>query len=161
MGVSGAGGAIPLNRQLPLAWRPRQARIVVYALVAAVVVTMLVLAVILPENWRLTDRLLMVAFGGVLAWALSLLARPRITATTTGLTVVNLIRTRVLTWPEIIDARMPDGEPWVSIDLTDGTCLPAMGIQSADGARAWENLAELRGLVTELGESPGPDQTSD
>ncbi|MDS1269447.1 PH domain-containing protein [Lipingzhangella sp. LS1_29] len=149
------------HSRLPVTWRPRQARIVVYALIVAAVTTMVVLAVILPDNWQLTDRLLMVAFGGVLGWAMSLLARPKIVATQSGLTVVNLVRTRVLAWPEIIDARMPEGEPWVSVDIADGTCLPAMGIQSADGQRAWEHLAQLRTMIAEWGEASAPEDTPD
>ncbi|MDT0301122.1 PH domain-containing protein [Streptomonospora wellingtoniae] len=134
-------------------------RIVGYALAALVVVTMTALAAVLPDQWRLSDRVGLVAIGAVGAGVLHLLARPRLEATETRVTVVNSIRTHVLEWPEIIDARMPTGEPWPTVDLADGSTLGVMGIQSNDGARAREALEDFQRLLHTRGEAqePGPE----
>jgi hypothetical protein len=42
---------------------------------------------------------------------------------------------------------MPPGAPWVTLDLADGTAVPAMGIQASDGGRARLALRELRALI--------------
>ncbi|MCY9782882.1 PH domain-containing protein [Nocardiopsis sp. EMB25] len=141
---------------LPRTWRPRAVRIVAYGMGLLVVATMVVLTVILPEDWRLQDRVLLVMLGLVIAAGLHLLARPRLVAAEHNVTVVNGIRTHVLAWPEIVDIRMPVGEPWPSVDLSDGTTLAVMGIQSADGERARRDLEEFRAMLHERGEAPEP-----
>ncbi|MFD0775396.1 PH domain-containing protein, partial [Streptomonospora algeriensis] len=105
----------------------------------------------------LSDRLGLVVLGAAGAGGLHLLARPRLQATETRVTVVNSIRTHVLEWPEIIDARMPVGEPWPTIDLADGSTLAVMGIQSNDGDRARNALADFRLLLRTRGEADEPD----
>ncbi|NYE48656.1 hypothetical protein HDA32_003776 [Spinactinospora alkalitolerans] len=142
--------------ELPVTWRPRNMRVVAYGLAALSLVTMAVLAVIMPPEWGLQDRVLLFLFGVLCVGVLHLLARPRVAATEEGVTVVNCIRTHVLVWPEIIDVRMPVGEPWPTIDLADGSTLAAMGIQSNDGALAERNLARFQVLLHERGEAEEP-----
>ncbi|WP_306368889.1 PH domain-containing protein [Nocardiopsis sp. CC223A] len=142
----------------PRVWRPRAVRVVAYGLGLLIVATMVVLASILPGDWRFTDRLLLVGVGLAIAATLHLLARPRLVAARDGVTVVNGIRTHVLSWAEIVDVRMPEGEPWPSVDLSDGTTLAVMGIQSADGDRARADLAEFRELLRRRGEAEEPDR---
>ncbi|MDA0565373.1 PH domain-containing protein [Streptomonospora sp. S1-112] len=141
---------------LPVTWRPRNMRIVGYGLAAVIMATMVALAVVLPADWRLADRLGLVALGLVGVGVMHLLARPRLTATETRVTVVNSIRTHVLEWPEIVDARMPVGEPWPSLDLTDGSTLAVMGVQSNDGDLARANLAQFQALLRHRGEAQEP-----
>ncbi|MUL40869.1 PH domain-containing protein [Streptomonospora sp. PA3] len=131
-------------------------RIVGYGLAALIVATMVVLAVVLPPDWRLSDRLGLVGLGAVGAGVLHLLARPRLVAAEDRVTVVNCIRTHVLEWPEIIDARMPVGEPWPTIDLADGSTLAVLGIQSNDGDHARTALADFRRLLHTRGEAEEP-----
>lgn len=145
------------ERGLPRTWRPRRARAVLFVLASATLATMVVLAAILPGNWTGADRLGIVLFGGACATGMWFLSRPRITATAERLTVVNIVRTWVLTWPEIIDVHMPDGEPWPTLDLADGTAIVAMGIQRSDGPRAETDLADLVAMVHERGEAEEPD----
>jgi hypothetical protein len=145
-----------MHDQLPRTWRPRTARLVLGLLAALTVGTMTVLAFILPMDWTIVDRLGVILFGGVCALGMWFLARGRITATEEGLRVVNIVRTWVLTWPEVVDVRMPEGEPWPTIDLADGTSIVAMGIQRSDGPRAETELAALRELVHTYGEAQEP-----
>ncbi|NYH54319.1 hypothetical protein HNR06_003908 [Nocardiopsis arvandica] len=141
---------------LPRTWRPRSVRWVAYGLALLIVATLTVLAVIMPGEWGPMDRFLMVGMGLVIAAALHLLARPRLVAAEEGVTVVNSIRTHVLSWAEVVDIRMPAGEPWPSVDLSDGTTLAVMGIQSADGELARRGLAEFRALLHDRGEAQEP-----
>ncbi len=141
--------------QLPATWRPRTMRVVAYALAVIIMATMGALAVLLP-GWGPPDRVGLIALGLVGVFVLHLLARPRLTAAPDRVTVVNSIRTHVLEWAEIVDVRMPLGEPWPTIDLSDGTTLAVMGIQSNDGARATAALAEFQALLRGRGEAPEP-----
>ncbi|RNL86638.1 PH domain-containing protein [Halostreptopolyspora alba] len=138
-------------------WRPRNVRIVAYGLAGLVMVTMVALAVVLPERFLVTDRIGLVLLGGVGVGVLHLLGRPRLVATEHRVTVVNSIRTHVLEWPEIVDIRMPVGEPWPSMDLADGSTLAVMAIQSNDGERARAGLTEFRELLHDRGEADEPD----
>ena len=60
---------------------------------------------------------------------LVLLARPKVVADETGVTVVNIASSRRLAWAEILQVNLRPGDPWVFLNLSDGTSLPALGIQ--------------------------------
>jgi hypothetical protein len=90
-------------------------------------------------------------FFGVLA----LLSRPKVVADDEGVTVVNLTRTRRLAWAEILRVNLRSGDPWVFLDLSDGTSLPVLGIQPGIAkARAIEDARALRALAETLGTRP-------
>ncbi|WP_344971147.1 PH domain-containing protein [Salinactinospora qingdaonensis] len=131
-------------------------RVVGYGLAVLCMATMVTLAIILPETWRLQDRLGLVFLGLLLVGGLYLLTRPKVVVAESSVTVVNVIRTYVLEWAEIIDVRMPVGEPWPTVDLADGSTLAVMGIQSNDGALARSCLAQFRALLHERGEAQEP-----
>jgi hypothetical protein len=134
-------------------WRPRKARIIPYVLALVVVAGMVVLAVAMPPTWHLGDRLGLVFVGLLVAGVLHMLARSRITADDRGVTVVNGLRTHEYEWAEVLGVSMPEGAPWPTLDLADGSTLAAMGIQASDGDRAHRAVAELTELVHERGES--------
>ncbi|MGZ4460677.1 MAG: PH domain-containing protein, partial [Nocardioidaceae bacterium] len=64
--------------------------------------------------------------------------------------VVNGYRVRRYEWNEILGVTLRRGSPWAVIDLSDGTSIPAMGIQGSDGARATGQVKQLRTLVNRL-----------
>ncbi len=71
-----------------------------------------------------------------------------------GVTVVNLTTKRELAWAQVLRVNLRDGDPWVHLDLADGTSLPAMGIQpgiakdqAIRDARALRDLTETHGAV--------------
>ncbi|HEY8479897.1 MAG TPA: PH domain-containing protein [Spirillospora sp.] len=138
-------------------WRPRATRIVAYATAGVIMLVVIVLAVAVAPQFTLSDRLLIVAFGAFVAWILHMLARCRVVADETGLTVVNPFRTRRLAWPEVLDVTMAEGDPWPTLDLADGTTMSAMGINGAEKSRAARQLAELKALVRARGEAPDPN----
>ena len=75
------------------------------------------------------------------------LVRSRVVAETDRLVVVNGYRRREFEYAEVIDAHLPPGAPWVTLDLADGTAVSAMGIQGSDGGRAQAARRELRSVL--------------
>jgi hypothetical protein len=136
---------------LPVTWRPRLGRVVPYVLAVAALAGFVTVALILngegPSGARLLDRVLLVAFGVFVAFMLHRYGSVRVTADDEGLVVRNLLRSRRLEWAEVLNVRLAPGDPWVYLDLADGTSLAAMGIQGADGARGRAQAIELAALV--------------
>ncbi|WP_232384229.1 PH domain-containing protein [Actinomadura violacea] len=144
------------DRALPAVWRPRTTRVVAYTTAGVVVLGLAALAVVVAPQFKLFDRVLMVAFGMVVAWVLHMLARCRVTADDEGLTVVNAFNTRRLAWPEVLGVSMTEGDPWPTLDLADGTSIGAMGINGAEKALAARQVTELESLLRTRSETPDP-----
>lgn len=94
--------------------------------------------------------------AALLSGVLVLLSRPKVVADEDGVTVVNITRSRRLAWAEIVKVNLRPGDPWVFLDLSDGTSLPALGIQpgiaresAIRDARALRALADSRGTSAE------------
>jgi hypothetical protein len=140
---------------LPVTFRPTRTRAVLLSVgtVMFAVITAVALALEkLSPGERISFVLTAVLFFGVLA----LLSRPKVVADARGVTVVNLTRTRRLDWAEIVRVNLRPGDPWVFLDLSDGTSLPVLGIQpgiardhAIRDARALRLLAESRGTGTD------------
>jgi hypothetical protein len=98
---------------------------------------------------RFTDfeRATLLFFGVLILLLVHALIRSRVEARPEGLVVVNGYRRRDLAWEQILAVRLPPGAPWVTLDLADGTAVPAMGIQASDGGRARAAVRELRAIV--------------
>ena len=139
---------------LPHTWRPRKARIFCYAMAAVLMLTLSVVAVILPHDgastWNLPSRLGVVAVGIPIAAFLHRHADVRIIAREDGLEVVNLFRRHRLQWGEVLAVRLRRDDPWAYLDLSNGETLPAMGIQTSDGDAAPAAARQLARLVHEL-----------
>jgi hypothetical protein len=85
------------------------------------------------------------------------LTRSRVDARTEGVVVVNGFKRRDYEWSEILSITLRPGSPWAVLDLSDGTSVPAMGIQGSDGARATRQVRQLRGLVEANSRTPRND----
>ncbi len=133
----------------PTTFRPLWARRVIYPMAALVVVAMVGGALVLPGQFGLLDRISIVGVGVLGAAALHRLASVRVEVDEDGLTVVNLLRRRRLEYAEVLGVRLPQGEPWLVFDLSDGDSLPAMGVQGSDGAYAREQVRTIARLVEE------------
>jgi hypothetical protein len=96
---------------------------------------------------HLADRIGIALLAVPIAAVLLILARPRLSADDEGLTVVNLVRSRRLTWPEVVAVGMAETQSWASLDLADGTALPVLALQTADRARFQRGVGELRALI--------------
>jgi hypothetical protein len=132
---------------LPHTFRPRWARRVCYPVAVVVVVLLTAIALTLPERFRSADRFGIIAVGLLIAYGLHRLAAVRIKADENGLTVVNVVRRRRLEWAEVIAVRLNPADPWLTLDLSDGTEMAAMGIQGSDRAYARDQALALARLV--------------
>ncbi|GAB2908832.1 PH domain-containing protein [Streptomyces mayteni] len=142
-------GAVPA---LPVTFRPVLTRIVLLTIGAVVFGVLLLIALLLPEGLTatgtLSDRASLVASGAAVFGVTALLSRPRATADAEGLTVVNLTTKRRLAWAQIVRVTLRPGDPWVSLDLADGTVLAVMAIQpGVSRQRALADAKALRALA--------------
>ncbi|MER5617372.1 MULTISPECIES: PH domain-containing protein [unclassified Streptomyces] len=142
---------------LPVTFRPTRTRVVLLTVGAVMFVVITAVALTLEQlgpGERASFVFTALLFFGVLA----LLSRPKVVANEDGVTVVNLTRTRRLSWAEILRVNLRVGDPWVFLDLSDGTSMPALGIQpgiakqqAIRDARTLRALAESRGTGTDIG----------
>ncbi|MFJ7149784.1 PH domain-containing protein [Streptomyces sp. NPDC100445] len=128
---------------LPVTFRPGHTRAI---LLTAGVVILVVLSGIglLLEHLGPGSRLSFVVTGALIFWALAQLARIKVVADESGVTVVNIASKRRLAWAEILRVNLRPGDAWVFLDLSDGTSLPALGIQP--GIARQRAIADARAL---------------
>jgi hypothetical protein len=138
-------------RSLPASFRPLRGRVIAYAFAVLLVACLTVIAIALPTGGRtsfgLVDRLAIIGFGVAVAWFLHRMGSVRLDADEAGITVRNLFLRRRLDWAEVVGVRLASGDPWLQLDISDGTALSAMAIQNADGRRAHEAAMQLARLV--------------
>lgn len=111
---------------------PRRARVIALSLAVGILVLMVVLSVVVVGSTWL-DRIGYMLIGVLIAGFLYRQASVRAVPDQQGLLVRNLFLSRRLEWAEIVAVRLGDN-PWVQLDLADGTTLSVMGIQRSDGA---------------------------
>ncbi|MFK4147319.1 PH domain-containing protein [Streptomyces sp. NPDC004065] len=132
---------------LPVTFRPASTRVVL--LTAAVAIFGVIVTVgMLLEGVSPGERVSFVVTAALLSGVLLLLARPKVVAEDSGVTVVNITGRRTLEWAEIVQVNLRPGDPWVFLNLSDGTSLPALGIQPGIARRqALADARTLRALV--------------
>ena len=135
---------------LPVTFRPGRTRAILLTAGAAIFVVITAVALLL-EKLGPGERLSFILTGALMFGVLALLARVRVVADEAGVTVVNIASRRRLAWAEIVQVNLRPGDPWVFLNLSDGTSLPALGIQpgiakakAIADARALRALAEAR-----------------
>lgn len=138
--------------ELPVTFRPSRTRAVLLTAGVAIFVVITTVAMLL-EQLSPGERASFVLTAALLLGVLVLLSRPKVVADESGVTVVNIAGTRRLDWAEIVQINLRPGDPWVFLDLSDGTSLPALGIQpgiarqrAIDDARTLRALAEARSI---------------
>lgn len=137
---------------LPVTFRPGRTRAVLLTAGAAIFVVITTVALLL-ERLSPGERLSFIFTGALMAGVLAVLARVKVVADDSGVTVVNIAGKRRLEWAEIVQVTLRPGDPWVFLNLSDGTSLPALGIQpgiakqrAIADARALRALAEARSV---------------
>ncbi|MGW7253076.1 PH domain-containing protein [Streptomyces sp. NPDC054834] len=135
---------------LPVTFRPGHTRVILLTAGLAIFVVISGIAMLL-EHLGPGERLSFVLTGALLFGVLAQLARVKVVADDTGVTVVNIASKRRLDWAEILQVNLRPGDPWVFLNLSDGTSLPALGIQpgiakqrAIADARTLRALAEAR-----------------
>ncbi|MEH0543089.1 PH domain-containing protein [Streptomyces sp. B21-105] len=132
---------------LPVVFRPGRTRVVLLTAGVAIFVVISAVAMLL-EQLGPGERLSFILTGALVFWVLAQLARVRLIADDSGVTVVNIASTRRLAWAEILQVNLRPGDPWVFLDLSDGTSLPALGIQPGiDKQQAIRDARALRALA--------------
>ncbi|QEV16991.1 PH domain-containing protein [Streptomyces alboniger] len=132
---------------LPVTFRPQRTRVVMLTAGAAMFVVLTVIALMLPKLSP-GERTSFVFTGALLFGVLMLLSRPKVVAEESGVTVVNIATSRRLAWAEIVQVTLRPGDPWVFLNLSDGTSLPALGIQPGIARQqAVADSQALRALV--------------
>ncbi|AVV43757.1 PH domain-containing protein [Streptomyces sp. ID05-04B] len=132
---------------LPVVFRPGRTRVVL--LTAGVAIFLVISAVaMLLEQLGPGEQLSFIVTGALIFWVLAQLARVRVNADDSGVTVVNIASTRRLAWAEILQVNLRPGDPWVFLNLSDGTSLPVLGIQPGiDKQQAIRDARALRALA--------------
>ncbi|MEV7324958.1 PH domain-containing protein [Streptomyces sp. NPDC093970] len=128
---------------LPVTFRPGLTRVILLTAGAAMFVTISAVALLL-EQLGPGEQLSFVLTGALVFWALAQLARVKVVADESGVTVVNIASRRRLAWAEIVQVNLRPGDPWVFLNLSDGTSLPALGIQPGIAKR--HAIADARAL---------------
>ncbi|MFD3517585.1 PH domain-containing protein [Streptomyces sp. NPDC058657] len=136
---------------LPVTFRPHRTRVVLLTIGVLMFATISAVGLLL-ETLSPGERVSFVFTGALMFGVLILLSRPKVVADEAGVTVVNLTSKRRLEWAEIVKVNLRPGDAWVFLDLSDGTSLPALGIQpgiakekAIRDARTLRALAEARG----------------
>lgn len=146
---------------LPHTWRPFGTRLVGTAL--GIMLLALVITVWIAFGADVRSRFTPFQKGTLTVLGLIALAvwfalmRCRVSASEHGIVVVNGFRRYDLEWSQVIAVNMRRGAPWAGLDLSDGSSLSAVAIQSSDGALAINAVKELRRLVEE--NTPRPKDT--
>ncbi|MFE9397595.1 PH domain-containing protein [Streptomyces flavidovirens] len=142
---------------LPVTFRPTRTRAVLLTVGVAMFAVITAVALML-DTLSGAERAAFIFTALLLFGVLVLLSRPKVVADEAGVTVVNLTTKRRLEWAEIVRVNLRPGDAWVFLDLSDGTSLPALGIQpgvakqqAIRDARALRALAESRGTGTHTG----------
>lgn len=107
-----------------------------------------------PGSTATANRWAFVGFAMLVAVLLWRLGGVYAAPSTDGLVVRNIVRTRRLAWPEIVAVRLTVDDPWIVLDLADGTTWPVMAVQRADGERGMREATRLARLVRARGEAP-------
>jgi hypothetical protein len=140
---------------VPVTFRPARTRAVLITVGVAVFAVLTLVGMVLPVT-SAGQRAAFVVTGLLFLGVLLLLSRPHVTADEDGVTVVNLTTRRRLEWAEVVCVNLRQGDPWVSLDLADGTSLPAMGIQPGIAKeRAVADAGALRALAERYGTGTG------
>jgi hypothetical protein len=132
---------------LPVTFRPGRTRAVLLTAGIAIFVVITTVALLL-EQLTPGEKLSFVFTGAILFAVLAMLARVKVVADESGVTVVNIVSRRRLAWAEILQVNLRPGDPWVFLNLSDGTSLPVLGIQPGIAkARAIADARTLRALA--------------
>ena len=136
---------------LPRYFRPLGARIATALAGAILVAAVAFLWLMLPSRVQATfgifQRLTLLAVFASMLAVLYGVFRTSAFADDAGLTVTNGFRVHRYEWAELVRLSLSRNRPWALLDLADGTTMPVMAIQTADGENARLAARELANLI--------------
>lgn len=129
--------------------RPRAGRVVPLVLAVAWLIVFGALAAGYPPypGIGLADRVAFSTVALVGAWVLFRFAAVAVVPDEAGVVVRNVLASRRLEWAQVVGVRYGRDSTWGQLDLSDGTSVAALGIQSADGSWAAREAVRLATLV--------------
>lgn len=131
-------------------FRPRLARRASLALAIVLIIGTIVLFAVVPTegsfSFSATDYVAAVFFLGFLLYLLYMQYQVHATVTAETITVKNLIYSHTYEWAQVLNIEFGGG-PWARLDISDGTTVAVMAIQSADGAYARAEAVRLATLI--------------
>ena len=143
--------AAPDVISLPHTWRPLGARVaVIFFGTMLLIITAFAWFGFDPEiraKFTFFQRATVIFIGLLYVAAGYAIARSRVVASEVGLLVVNGYKRREFEWAEVISIHLPQGAPWASVDLADGSTASLLAIQGSDGDRARNAVRALRALI--------------
>lgn len=139
----------PTRAELHRPVRPRAGRWVPFVLAVAWLVVFGALAAGYPPypGIGVGDRVGFVLFAGAGAWLLYRFGSVAVLPDEEGLVVRNVLASRRLQWAEVVGVRYGPDSTFGKLDLSDGTTVTVLGLQTADGAWAAAGAVRLATLV--------------
>lgn len=104
------------------------------------------------------QRLTLLAFFCAVIVLLYGIFRTKVTTSEQGISVINGYRRHELDWAQTVAISLNHDRPWALADLTDGSTVALMALQTADGARATRSARELSRTIAARA---APDAASD
>jgi len=144
-------GSEPRQPALPRTWRPLGVRLAALVFGGGLLIVCAMAWVGFDDEIR--DRFTtpqkgtLIALGALMVLALLGLSRSKVVAAGDRIVVVNGFRRRDYARAQVVSVSLSRGAPWATLDLHDGTSVPAMGIQGSDGDRARTAVRELRAVL--------------
>lgn len=132
---------------------PRRTRVVLLTFAVLVMVAFVTLAVMFflidLQSYTVLDAAMLLILGALITVMLVLFGMVKAVPTEAGLFVRNILSRRTYEWAEIIAVRLVEqsGDPWVTLDLSDGTTAAVMAIQRSDGRHGSNEALRLALLV--------------
>jgi hypothetical protein len=148
-------------------FRPRRGRQFALGFAGAQLAVFVVLAVVLPigglGGWGVSDSVMLVVLGLLVAWALARFAAIRATPSPAGLVVRNILVTTTLEWSQVTGVRFTGGDPWLYLDLASGDDIAVMAVQKSDGGFARQEAGRMAALLQAHGRpgAAGPSGAAD
>lgn len=146
--------------RLYVPFRPRFVRIVGLGVLALAVAGLAVLLWAAPgapgagyTRGTVVGMVGFVVLAGIVLWRL---ATVRADVDTAGITVRNPVRVQTFEWPQVLGVVFGVHDPWVVLELADGSTCAVMAVQRADGVRASREAERLATLVAVHGEGREP-----
>lgn len=149
---------------VPVSAVPRRMRIVCALIAAVIVVVMAVAGLLLssPAPGELvvhtSDRIALIALGGILGAGVLALGRSRVDADLTGVRVRNVVGRQELPWSTVREVRFARKAWWASLLLENDDEIALFAVQVVDGERAVRAMEGLRALhaAARAAEPPRP-----
>ena len=131
-------------------FRPRLARRVSLGLAVVLVTGTIILFAVVPSeglfSFTPVDYVAALTFLALWLGLLYLQYQVHVDVTEETITVKNLVYSHTYEWAQVLTVEFGGG-PWARLNISDGTTIAVMAIQSADGAYARAEAVRLATLI--------------